>query len=153
MSYLVISTQQPFILRILNSHEYLSVLTNLHYGKKPLSKIDGSAGIAVCNWQQFFFFVNTNKYDFKNSIYYWNQVCFGIYKREEGGCVLNIAKTCALQQGEGEVILEKVTMGTANTGTSFSYSLDHLVLALRSCGKILYLLRGALTIYGYFLMA
>lgn len=55
-----------------------------------------------------------------------------MYKRDEGDYRLNIMKVCAFQWGEGEVVMEKVTMGTANTGTSFSYSLDHRVLALRS---------------------
>lgn len=55
-----------------------------------------------------------------------------MYKRDEGDYRLNIMKACVFQWGEGEVVMEKVTMGTTNTGTSFSYCLDHRVLALRS---------------------
>lgn len=65
-------------------------------------------------------------------MYYCDQVCLDIYKRDEGDYGLYIMKACAFQQGEGKVVMEKVTMWTANIGTSFSYSLDHRVLALRS---------------------
>lgn len=34
-----------------------------------------------------------------------------------GGYELNMMKVCAFQWGEGEVLMQKVTMGTANIGT------------------------------------